>query len=134
MNKLICNLVCPILFGNRLNFEIAATKQVFGTAFYIGNNLFLTAGHCLSKVDENQFLGVGYPQPPSTDLGIVPFKDAETFEEHDVGLVETVREVPHIEAQRWSSEIVTALHDVWTAGFPHALDISDMGFIGAKGI
>jgi len=68
MNKQICNVVCPILFGNRLNAETVEIKQVFGTAFYIGNKLFLTAGHCLSKLEEGQFLGVGYPQPPKTQL------------------------------------------------------------------
>jgi hypothetical protein len=132
VNKLICNVVCPILFGDRLDSATVGIKQVFGTAFYIGNNLFLTAGHCLSKIEDGQFLGVGYPQPPKTDLGLVPFKDGETFEEHDVGLVETVREVPHVEAQKWRLDVVTALHDVWTVGYPHALDISDMGFVAQR--
>jgi hypothetical protein len=132
MNKQICNLVCPILFGNRLNTETVEIKQVYGTAFYIGNNLFLTAGHCLSKIEEGQFLGVGYPQPPKTELGLVAFKDGETFDEHDVALVETVTDVPHIEIQNWSLDVVTALHDVWTAGYPHALDISDMGFVAQR--
>jgi hypothetical protein len=132
MKKQICNVVCPILFGNRSAPETVEIKQVYGTAFYIGNNLFLTAGHCLSSVEENQFLGVGYPQPPRTDLGLIPFKHAETFEEHDVGIVETVQEVPHVEAQKWSLDIATALHDVWTAGYPHALDISDMGYVAQR--
>jgi hypothetical protein len=132
MKRQICNVVCPILFGNRLAPKTVDIKQVYGTAFYIGNNLFLTAGHCLSSVEENQFLGVGYPQPPRTDLGLIPFKHAETFEDHDVGLVETVQEVPHVEAQKWSLDIATALHDVWTAGYPHALDISDMGYVAQR--
>jgi V8-like Glu-specific endopeptidase len=132
MNKQICNMVCPIFFGNRLNLETVEIKQVYGTAFYIGNNLFLTAGHCLSKIEEGQFLGVGYPQPPKTELGLVAFKDCETFDEYDVALVETVRDVPHIEIQKWSLDVVTSLHDVWTAGYPHALDISDMGFVAQR--
>jgi V8-like Glu-specific endopeptidase len=132
MNKQICNMVCPILFGNRLNSETVEIKQVYGTAFYIGNNLFLTAGHCLSKIKERQFLGVGYPQPSKTELGLVAFKYGETFDEYDVALVETDRDVPHIEIQKWSLDVVTSLHDVWTAGYPHALDISDMGFVAQR--
>lgn len=131
--RLICETACPIVRGIRLNEQMIDVKQIEGTAFCLGENYYLTAAHCIPRdLNEPNCIGLGFPQPPNTDIGIVPFVHAETWDEADIALVEVASPVPHSASVKWRFDTVTALHDVWTAGYPHALDIADLGFISQR--
>ncbi len=130
--RMLCNLVCPLIVGNRLDERNTEVKQIVGTAFSLGNNYLLTAGHCLPDLSENQVFGLGYPQPGRHELGIVQVKRAEHFETHDLALLESAAPVPYLEVQKWSQQVATALAEVWSAGYPHALDIAEMGFVAQR--
>lgn len=131
--RLICEVVCPIVRGTRLDAQTIRVIQIDGTAFCLADNLYLTAAHCIPRdLKEPDFIGLGFPQPPKTDIGIVPFVHAETWDEADIALVEVAHPVPKSAPVKWRFDTVTALHDVWTAGYPHAMDIAELGFISQR--
>lgn len=131
--RLVCEIVCPIVRGTRLDSQTIDVKQIDGTAFCLWENLYLTAAHCIPRdLIEPNCIGLGFPQPPKTDIGIVPFLQAETWDEADIALVKVPRPVPKSAPVRWRFDTVTGLHDVWTAGYPHAMDIADLGFIAQR--
>jgi hypothetical protein len=131
---LLCSLVCPVILGNRLDETSTSVKQILGTAFALGDNFYLTAGHCLPERKENEVFGLGYPLPESHGLGIVLVRQAEYFESHDLALLEAAMPVPFIKPQVWSFGNMNVLTEVWTAGYPHGLDssIAEMGFVAQR--
>lgn len=131
--RLICEVVCPIVRGIRLDAQTIDIKQIDGTAFCLADNLYLTAAHCIPRdLKEPDCIGLGFPQPPKTDIGIVPFVHAETWDEADIALVEVAGPVPKSAPVKWEFDTVTALHNVWTSGYPHAMDIATLGFIAQR--
>lgn len=131
--RLICEVVCPIVRGTRLDANTINVKQIDGTAFCLSDTFYLTAAHCIPRdLKEPDCIGLGFPQPPKTDLGIVPFVHAETWDEADIALVEVAAPVPKSAPVNWRFDTVTGLHDVWTAGYPHAMDISELGYIAQR--
>jgi hypothetical protein len=130
--KLIANLVCPLVGGRPLDEHTTALKCIYGTAFPIGGPHFLTARHCVPDPAPDLVYGIGYPAPEKHGLGIVRVVSAEPFDQHDMALLVAGAPVPHVEVQKWSLPVATALADVWATGYPHALDIADMGFIAQR--
>lgn len=131
--RLICEVVCPIVRGVRLDEQMIRVTQIEGTAFCLSAHFYLTAAHCIPRdLKESERIGLGFPQPPKTDIGIVPFVHAETWDEADIALVEVATPAPKSAAMKWRFDTATALHDVWTAGYPHAMDISGLGYIAQR--
>jgi hypothetical protein len=130
--KLIANLVCPLVGGRLLDAHTTTVRCIYGTTFPIGGPYFLTARHCVPDHASNVVYGIGYPEPEEHRLGIVRVVSAEPFDQHDVALLVAGAAVPHVQVQEWSLAVATGLADVWAAGYPHALDIADKGFIAQR--
>lgn len=130
--KMFANLVCPLIVGKPLGSDSLHVVGIVGTAFPIGDRLFLTARHCVPEPGPDLVYGLGYPMPGRHDIGIVRVAEAEPFDTHDVALLTTGVPVPSVEVQKWSLAVAAGLADVWAAGYPHAMDIADMGYIAQR--
>ncbi|HUY90248.1 MAG TPA: hypothetical protein VMV10_16035 [Pirellulales bacterium] len=100
-------------------------KHVFGTAFCIGNDFYLTAGHCVMALEGSEVAGLGFggfrEGLISGPLGIARVKRTETVDEYDVGIIEA-EQIPDVGTPPWLFGHCAPLTDVRTGGFPFALD------------
>jgi hypothetical protein len=77
--------------------QVARAKNVYGTAFSIGDNYFLTAGHSIDgAASENDVLAVGfidgerYIAAEALDYEVIP--------ELDIGIIKTIANVSRAKA------------------------------------
>lgn len=131
----VTDLVCPIFKVEGTGEpETDGVRQIYGTASFLADNIFITAGHCV-PIEEVSTLKLGFPLPKELckekpqELGLVSIEAAECYKECDVGIVRVARSIPTIRPTKWLSETATALQDVWTLGYPHALDAASTGFL-----
>ena len=94
------------------------TKNVYGTAFSIGNGCFATAGHVIQNASHNQVVAIGFPD--GTDWKTIRATDYEVIESYDVGFIQA--EVPKVEALSWRLDELPMLATVQTVGYPYAID------------
>lgn len=95
-----------------------SVQRVYGTAFCISGDYFLSASHVLNSASAHRLWGLCY-----TDDNIWRFTqglERESLESIDVGIVRA--SLPGAKTVGWSSSELAMLSEVQAIGFPYALD------------
>ena len=104
-----------------------ADPILYGTAFNLGNGLFMTAGHSIENALSNKHSMImvgwyGYIEATFfeiTDYEVITDFDIALFKAKDLGKCISERGLP------WDFSELPLLEDVQTAGFPHGLDLEE---------
>jgi hypothetical protein len=107
--------------------------QEYGTASYIGNEVFITAAHSLVAPQDGGTIRVGLPVLQTSEFTtatrFVGVSEAESHEEWDVGLMRINQDItkyyPMVAALNWylgPAPYSNVLTDVFAAGFAHGLN------------
>ena len=110
--------VFPVVGGNRSkDGEALLVSQVFGTAFPIGGDFWLTAAHVLRGASNEAVAGLGFVV--NKEWLAVFVERHEMNESHDIA----VFEAKQIEGSplRWAAEELAMSTEVLSVGFPYAL-------------
>lgn len=100
-------------------------RQVYGTTFYLKNNIFMTAGHSIEYAlrGEHSVLGLVYLAHFVAGRAYVcKVADYEIVADYDVGFVKVKDEISQAKALVWDFNKLNILDEIRTTGFPHALD------------
>jgi len=105
---------------NKNNFII---NDVYGTASYIGNGCFITAGHTVKNASQIGSFGIGYAGKNETAWKYLSAINHEIFEEIDLAIIKCNIFNTEIKSAKIASKFdPDLLADVYTCGFPHAYD------------
>jgi hypothetical protein len=104
--------------------DLIEIKQVHGTAFYIGGNTFITAGHVLKGVIKNPWYGIGYIEKGEF-IDRIPWKverifSYEIIEDWDIAFFRSI--APTAKALSWETSELPMLANVASCGYPFAFD------------
>lgn len=101
--------------------RVATPKNVYGTAFSIADNCFLTAGHSIENaLSENDVLAVGFID--GENYLAAEALDHEVIAELDIGIIKTIADVSRAKQHQWQQEPLASLINVGASGYPYALD------------
>src|SRR5882724_2705064 len=101
--------------------RVVTPKNVYGTAFSIAGDCFVTAGHSIKNaLSENDVLAVGFIDGESYLLAEA--LDHEVVEDLDTGIIKTIAHVARAKQHQWQLEPLASLIDVGASGYPYALD------------
>jgi hypothetical protein len=96
-------------------------KNVYGTAFNIGEDYFMTAGHSLkSAASENDTIAIGFVD--GQDYLASEVLDYEIVPEFDVGFIKVMARIDRAKGLEWEHKRIASLLDVGAMGHPYALD------------
>lgn len=98
-----------------------AFETIHGTAFYLKNNIFITAGHAIQNALEHEVIGLGYVRNSSVKFAKV--SSHEIIADFDIGVVKA--EVPEAKALNWNFDASSMLDHVQTAGYSYPLDLQE---------
>jgi len=99
------------------NFE---PKDIYGTAFYINNNFFVTCCHTMECATKNHgLIKLGY-QNELGNLSFAEITDFESFNENDSAVL--VAEIQSAKPYPWLTNKLAMLNDVISFGYPYGLD------------
>jgi hypothetical protein len=120
-------IVFPI-FGGKVNLKekLFIPNRLIGTAFYIGNKSYLTAGHVLTQVKEYEYSVIGFMPKNSPTPSMPKYADIidfEVSEKHDLGILR-VQQYLGSGSLTISSQTYYATDDIQTYGYPFGLDVS----------
>jgi hypothetical protein len=101
------------------NPAVVFIAQVYGTAFSVGGDCFLTAAHTIHAAGENPHLGLGCPEGGLWKFS--PITDLEVVDDYDLGIIEA--KLPVSRALNWNVDELPMLEPIRTVGYPYALDI-----------
>ncbi len=100
--------------------KVFFTKTVYGSAFSIGKDYFLTAGHVLKNAGESEAVGIGFSDQKMWHFAEVT--NSEIISDYDIGIIQA--KVPVARALRWKyGDELPMLSNVQTVGYPYALDL-----------
>lgn len=106
----------PII-GNKTEGKI---ENLYGTASYIGNAMFITAGHCLKNISSEEIkLVLFYEENGYRGEEII---NVEHFEEVDISLFQIADSPPNIKSYKWANQEPVLFTEVFSCGFPHGFD------------
>lgn len=97
-------------------------NQVYGTAFCLAENYFVTNEHVIRNASANTWWGIAFPDEQR--LKAVPVDHHESFSSIDIGILSAA--VPKAKHLKWCSDELAMLTNVQASGFPHALDLSEL--------
>ena len=113
------NIVFPV-FGGRMNdLNQFVPTEIFGTAFYIGNNFFVTCCHTIKAAQEQGVITLGYQNEDRT-LSFAQVNSTELFEENDSGIINAY--IERAKANPWLAQKLSMLNDVISIGYPYGFD------------
>lgn len=120
-------LIFPVVGGTEPpGADRTGLDRLYGTAFNIGGDFYLTAGHVAKEAQESSSYGLGYSEEGSRTIRISYGSDFEVLPGVDVAIIQA--DVPRpVRAFHWSFEQKAMLHDVKSFGFPHGRDPEDAG-------
>lgn len=109
----------PIMGYKIINGK-ARTDNLYGTASYLGNRIFITAGHSVLNAKESEHMGVAFRDNHNSMSGYtyVSFKDFEIFEDLDLALVKLDNNNFEAKAEKWTLKNTNFLENVFTIGYP----------------
>ena len=110
--------------------RIVSPKQVYGTAFYIGNDYYLTAGHSIENaISECDVLAIGFIE--ADKYVAAEALEYEIMPATDTGLIKTIAHISRAQTFQWHTEPLASLIEVGATGYPYALD-PDLNTIGSR--
>lgn len=112
----------PILQGESFakGFHL---KGLLGTAFAINERIFITAGHCLPEIFDNQ-ISIGIVSNSDSHYRSYPVKRYEIIEEIDLGIIETASDC-EVKSICWSSKRAHDATKISASGYAYGLDIKN---------
>lgn len=130
------NLSFPVV-GYKLENGKTKTNNIYGTASYLNNNIFITAGHSILNAKESEYMGIAFRDKLDTTSGYTfhSFEEIEIFEDLDIGILKLKKGHINAKADKWTTKTTEMLEDVFSLGFPFGYNISEKEFIvrGLKG-
>lgn len=111
----------------------------WGTAFAIGETLFMTAAHVARNAAAEGELWLGGPTSVGMPMGFAPITEYELFAGLDIALLRSDKPLRVTVLNEWLVSRVQLLQDLSTFGYPHAATIEeekeriDVVFRGYKG-
>lgn len=113
------DLVFPV-FGGKINkdgnFE---PVNIFGTAFYLNNDFFLTCCHTIKNASSIGQIAIGYKnESGAVDFAIV--NDFEEFETNDSGILHA--HIPRAKAYNWLHQKLAMLNKTISIWYPYWFD------------
>ena len=120
------------IYGGNAEGKDFHAKCLLGTAFYIGGDIFMTAGHVLKQAENYDLVTIAVKgKSVEKKVGSLAFAGVgkhEIFEKTDIGLIRSlVNNHQDMQIPLWSSENLYPLDDVHTMGFPFGLDVPNNG-------
>ena len=112
------DIVFPV-FGGKIDEKGFLPHEIYGTAFYIGNDFFVTCAHTIQNADSHEEIAIGY----QNDKGSMSFSNvsgSEIFEKNDSGILQT--HISRATPCPWRNDKLVMLDDVISVGFPYGLD------------
>lgn len=94
-------------------------KDLYGTAFYLNNSIFMTCAHTIKNAYENPLVAIGFLNERNT-VSYMSVIEKEIFEEVDAGLL--VASVDRAKPLRWLNHTLVMLDEVVSVGFPFGYD------------
>lgn len=104
-----------------------ANPALYGTAFNLGNGLFMTAGHSIKSALSNEHGAIMVGWYGYTEATFFEITDHEVITDFDIGLVkaEDLGKAVGETGLPWDFSKLPLLEEVRTAGFPHGLDLKE---------
>lgn len=100
-----------------------APRNIYGTAFSIGGDYYITAGHVLETAfAENEIVGISITDQGSTDNYVYYIDEHEINDEVDLAVFNTVASASRPRVYGWSTSRLPSGLDVMAHGFAHAFD------------
>ncbi len=98
---------CFPVIGYHLANNTAIADNLFGTASYINNDIFITAAHTILNVNESKIMGIAIRNSFQAKSGYTyhRFEEFELFEDLDIGILRLKGSNKTAKAKKWSSEI-----------------------------
>ncbi|SNY94721.1 hypothetical protein [Flagellimonas pacifica] len=124
------NLSFPIV-GYNLENGSPKTNNIYGTASYLKNNIFITAGHSILNAKESEFTAIAFRDKMDSTSNYIyhTIEQAEIFEDLDIGIVKLKKGHINAKADKWTSKSAEMLGDVFALGYPFGYNISENEFV-----
>lgn len=130
------NISFPIV-GYGLKDGVTITDNIFGTASYLNNDIFITAGHSILNAKESPITGIAFRDKLNSLSGYTyhVIDKFEIFEDLDIGLVKLEKGHPNAKSNKWTTKPVEMLEEVIALGFPFGYNLQEKEFVvrGLKG-
>lgn len=135
----IDEVVFPVVSMKKRKFDYLG---LWGTAFYIGGNYFLTAKHVIeaakSSLDSGhaEYMAIGQPElddKPERDWKFATITEFEIAQQIDVAIFKVQDNFNNIFTPKWNITGLQVFDDVRSAGYPYSLDIENR-VINLRGI
>lgn len=120
--------VFPLFGGDPTpNAGTVANPALYGTAFYLGNSIFMTAGHSVENAFSNEHSAIMVGWYGYQEVTFFEVSDHEIITDFDIALVkvEDLGKAIGATALPWDFSELPFLEEVLTAGFPHGLDLEE---------
>jgi hypothetical protein len=117
--------VFPVIAGDSVpasgsNLASVAVREVYGTAFCLFENFFVTNEHVIKNASEHTWWGLAF-----AEAGVWKAASVDHYERVvglDIGILSA--SLPSAKWLKWRSDELSMLADVQTTGFPYGLDVS----------
>ena len=104
-------------------------KQLYGTCTYIKNNLFITAGHTVKNALEDDVFGIGQVKSPGNFWNFIPAIDYDIIKDIDLAVIRTDTLKFEPTAIKIDPGPLSLLESIWTGGFPHGYDRTNIRIV-----
>lgn len=113
------DFVFPV-FGGELDVnKNFVPKEIYGAAFYINNDIFVTCGHTAKAAQQHELACLAH----SDGLGNLQFQkvlDIEIFDANDSALLTT--SIPTAVPYKWLNTELAMLNNIASAGYPYGFN------------
>ena len=109
----------PVMGYNIIDGKVK-TDNLYGTASYLGNRIFITAGHSILNAKESKYMGLAFRDHHYSKSGYtyILIKDYEIFKDLDLALLRLDDDNFEATAEIWTLKQTEFLKDVFTIGYP----------------
>jgi hypothetical protein len=109
------DIVFPVFGGNKTKEGHFEPINIFGTAFYIENNFYITCAHTIKNAGEYEITALGFQDEKGNLV-----QNSEVFEENDSGIL--LAKIDRAKAYPWLRTKLAMLNDVVSTGFAYGFD------------
>lgn len=116
----VYNYVFPVYGGELDKNGSLDIKEIYGTAFSILNNNFITCAHTVEAALTHPVMAIGYLQKGESKA--LQISKHELFQLNDSAIIQTDVEIPESIALKWVKQELNMLTDVCSFGYPYGWD------------
>ncbi len=123
--------IYPLVGGKNDQGKKKRIECVYGTAFSLGNNFFITAAHVISRMNDNKhdFSGIGFYDLDTNMWGWHEIGNVEKIYDFDLAIFKS--KISGVGIFKWGFRQLPMLYNIQTAGYPNAL-IPDKDFLAIR--